>query len=102
MGRIYIGRGAFFVIVTFHGVIHMTPRGEFMRQGESRHVAIETLESRRLLSAATVIQGTVFADNDLNTTFGSVDKPLSNVRVYLDLNKNGTFDRGEPGALTDL
>ena len=47
------------------------------------------------------IWGYVFKDTG-NGYLDSSDTKLSNVRVFLDLNKNGVLDAGEPSALTDV
>jgi uncharacterized protein (DUF2141 family) len=47
------------------------------------------------------IAGTVYNDLNTNTELNATDTRLPNVRVFLDLNKNGVLDAGEPSTLTD-
>jgi len=47
------------------------------------------------------ISGQIENDRDDTSTRTANDRPLANVRVYLDTNGSGTYNNGEPTALTD-
>jgi len=64
-----------------------------------RALRIEVLEARKLLAAE--IFGTVYADNDRSGTKTGGDEGLRAWTVFLDLNRNGTLDAGEPSDATD-
>jgi hypothetical protein len=62
-------------------------------------LVIEPLEARRLLAG---IQVSVYIDQDHSRDFDPVaDAPAADRLVYVDMNRNGSFDPGEPQATTD-
>ncbi|MFN9384180.1 MAG: SdrD B-like domain-containing protein [Pirellulaceae bacterium] len=65
-----------------------------------RALRIEALEARKLLAAE--IFGTVYADNDRSGTKTGGDEGLRAWTVFLDLNRNGALDAGEPSDATDI
>ena len=67
------------------------------RVPRQRSLRLEQLEQRTLLAS---ISGGVWNDQNLNLTWDSGESGLSNWRVYLDTNGNGTWDASEPSALT--
>ena len=75
------------------------------RQGTQRskrtsrlRLTVEHLESRRLMAGLNVL---VFADNDGTRTLNSAaDTPAANRLVYVDLNRTGRFEDGEPLAIS--
>ena len=75
-------------------------RLSFERTKRRTHLrlTLERLESRRLMAGLNVF---VFADNDgsrsLDTT---VDAPAANRLVYVDLDRSGRFEEGEPLAVS--
>ncbi|WP_197455632.1 beta-propeller fold lactonase family protein [Stieleria neptunia] len=52
-------------------------------------------------SVATTLSGTVLDDPNHNRAADSGEASSAGVRVYLDTNRNGRFDSGEPETLTD-
>lgn len=62
-------------------------------------LVMEPLEARRLLAG---IQVSVYIDHDYSRGFDpAVDAPAADRLVYLDLNRSGSFDPGEPQSITD-
>lgn len=71
-------------------------RLSFERTKRRTHLrlTLEHLESRRLMAGLNVL---VFADNDGSRTLGTAaDSPAANRLVYVDLNRSGRFEDGEP------
>jgi hypothetical protein len=52
-------------------------------------------------NAVADIHGSIFHDRNNNGSFENEESTLSGWTVYLDLNKNGQFDAGEPQAISD-
>jgi hypothetical protein len=59
---------------------------------------LETLEPRRLF---TGLGGVVWDDVDSSHTFDEAESAFPGITVYLDTNRNGRRDVGEPGDVTD-
>ena len=75
-------------------------RPSFERTKRRTHLrlTLEHLESRRLMAGLNVL---VFADNDGSRSLNSaVDAPAANRLVYVDLNRSGSFEDGEPLAVS--
>lgn len=51
---------------------------------------------------AGTIAGTKFNDTNSNARFDPGESPLANWQIYLDLNRNGRLDGGEPTTFTNL
>jgi hypothetical protein len=68
-------------------------------------IAVTDLKGVSVLIAGQVksgvISGYAFNDVNANGVNDPGDKRLANVRVYIDANKNGKLDTGEPSTLTD-
>jgi len=60
---------------------------------------LEPLESRRLLAA---ISGTVYQDHDASGDFNAGDKPLADWTIFIDSNRNGQLDAGEPSTKSGI
>lgn len=68
----------------------------------STSTLIESLESRRLLAAAHgSISGLVFDDADVDGVRDRKERALSAVRVFLDANGDGKWQKSERSLLTD-
>ncbi len=55
----------------------------------------------RFASTRSTLSGTVTQDANANQVNDAGDSPISGTTVYLDLNRNSTFDAGEPQTLTN-
>jgi hypothetical protein len=64
----------------------------------TRPIALEHLESRRMLASS--ISGMVFNDANADGVRQASEAGLARQRVYLDANFNGRFERGEASQLT--
>jgi len=68
----------------------------------SRSIAVEPLEARRLLSGTGAISGAVYEDLNDNAAHEAGEAGIKKVRVYLDNNNNGAWDKStEPSTTTD-
>lgn len=70
---------------------------------QPRHLAVESLEDRRLLASGRVlgsITGTVFDDQNGDGVRAATERGLAGWGVYADSNNNGSLDRGEPSAVS--
>ncbi len=70
---------------------------------QSRHLAVESLEDRRLLASGRVlgsITGTVFDDQNGDGVRAATERGLAGWVVYADRNNNGSLDRGEPARVS--
>jgi len=62
-------------------------------------LVMEPLEARRLLAG---IQVSVYIDQDYSRGFDpALDAPAPDRLVFVDMNRNGVFDPGEPTSITD-
>ncbi|HET6249141.1 MAG TPA: SdrD B-like domain-containing protein [Tepidisphaeraceae bacterium] len=66
-----------------------------------RSAAIETLESRLLLSTTGTVAGVVYNDANGNGSQDNGEPGVAGVTVFVDLNSTGTFASGDPSAVTD-
>jgi hypothetical protein len=64
-----------------------------------KRARVESLESRRLLSAT--ISGVVYQDIGAVGSLQPGDPPLAGWTVFLDLNHDSTLDPGDPSTVTD-
>ncbi len=73
--------------------------GRFSRRFTKLKLVLEPLESRRLLAGIHVA---VYVDQDYSRSYdAAADAAAPNRLVYVDLNKNGGFDMGEPMSTTN-
>src|SRR5437667_3001016 len=66
------------------------------RNGIPRPAVLESVESRRLLSAS--ISGMAFKDANLDGIHQSTETALAGEKIYIDANNNGKLDLGEKSA----
>jgi hypothetical protein len=76
-----------------------TMRGRKAPLRQAGAFVLETMESRRMLSAS--ISGTAFVDTNLDGIRQSTDVGLAGEKVYVDANTNGKFDAGEKFATSN-
>lgn len=69
------------------------------RRGHRPALRLEVLEDRWLLAAE--IFGNVYADNDRSGGKTGGDGSLQGWRVYLDLDRSGAYEAGEPTSVTN-
>jgi len=65
-------------------------------------VSVQTLERRQLLAGTASISGAAYNDINHNAIHEVGEAGLKNVRIYLDYDNDGAWDKGkEPTTLTD-
>jgi hypothetical protein len=65
-------------------------------------VSVQPLERRQLLSGTASISGAAYDDVNHNAVHEAGEAGLKNVRIYLDYDNDGAWDKGkEPTTLTD-
>lgn len=78
-------------------------RASQQKKAASRHLAVESLENRRLLAGGRVlgnVVGTIFNDQNANAVRETGEPALRGWIVYADTNNNARLDRGEPAAIS--
>jgi hypothetical protein len=79
---------------------HRAARGELSRGSAQRFCGLELLDSRLLLAGDIFV--TVLHDVNGNGIKDPGELPLQGWTVYVDLNRNGSPDAGEPAQLTNI
>lgn len=65
-------------------------------------VSVQSLESRQLLAGTASISGAVYDDLNHNAVHEAGEAGIKNVRIYLDYDNDGAWDKGkEPTTLSD-
>ena len=70
------------------------------KAGKRRTLQMELLENRRVMAGD--ITGVVFDDANANGTDDPSENGLPGWTVFVDTNKNGAFNAGEPTTVTDV
>src|SRR5689334_19970675 len=84
----------------------MNFRFAFRRQNKNQksrtsRPTFDILETREMLSATSLVLGTVFRDVNTNGIHDSTESGLSGQTVFADVNGNGQVDSGEISTTTD-